>query len=82
MFDRFDMMNGLGGGAGFWMLAGILVIAGAILVGTWLIVRSSRDARSTGSTALDILRQRYARGEITKEEFDTTRRTMDTQGSP
>jgi putative membrane protein len=77
MFDRLDMMNGLGGAGGFWMLAGILVIAGAIVVSTWIIVRSQRPVPATGATALEMLRQRYARGEITRDEFETTRRTLD-----
>ena len=76
MTNRWDMMDGWGGGAGFWMLAGIVVIAVVVLIGVWLIVRSSRDARSSSSTALDILRERYARGEITADEFEAAKRTL------
>lgn len=78
MVDRWDMMDGLGGAAGFWMLGGVVVIAVAVLIGVWLIVRSSRDARSSSSSAIDILRERYARGEITADEFEAARRTLGT----
>jgi putative membrane protein len=74
--DRWDMMDGWGGGAGLWMLAGVLLIAVVVLIGVWLIVRSSRDARSASSNAVDILRERYARGEITKDEFETAKKTL------
>jgi putative membrane protein len=78
MMDRWDMMGDWGSAGGFWMLVGMLVIALVVLMGVWLIVRSSRDARSQSSTALDILRERYARGEIAKDEFETARKTLGT----
>jgi Predicted membrane protein len=78
MMNRWDMMDGWGGAAGFWMLAGVLVVAVVVLIGVWLIVRSNRDARSPSSSAIDILRDRYARGEITKDEFETARKTLGT----
>jgi putative membrane protein len=53
----------------FW----VLVIAGLVLGIRWLVTQG-RESRS--DTALDILRQRYARGEINKEEFDTKRRDL------
>jgi putative membrane protein len=50
-----------------------LVIAGAVLGIRWL-VRQGHDQRS--DRALDILRERYARGEIDKDEFDARRRDL------
>jgi putative membrane protein len=76
MMNPWNMMDGWGGAAGIWMLVGLLVVAVVILIGVWLIVRSSRDARSQTATALDILRERYARGEVTKDEFETAKRTL------
>jgi putative membrane protein len=49
------------------------VIAGAVLGIRWL-VRQGRDERS--DRALDVLRERYARGEIDKDEFDAKRRDL------
>ena len=50
-----------------------LVIAG-IVVGIRWLVRAGGDSRT--DPALDILRQRYARGEIEKEEFDARTRDL------
>ena len=50
-----------------------LVIAGLILGIRWL-ARQGRDERA--DRAFDIQRERYARGEINKEEFDARRRDL------
>jgi putative membrane protein len=50
-----------------------LVIAGLVFAIRWLI-RQGGDDRA--DRALEILRERYARGEITKEEFDSRRNDL------
>jgi len=50
-----------------------LVITGLVLGIRWL-ARQERGDRA--DRALDILRERYARGEINKEEFDARRRDL------
>jgi len=50
-----------------------LVITGLVLGIRWL-VRQGGGARS--DSALDILRQRYARGEINKDEFEARKRDL------
>ncbi len=76
MVNPWNMMDGWGGAGGLWMLMGVVVVAVTVLVGVWLIVRSNREPRSPSATPLEILRERYARGEITKEEFETAKRTL------
>ena len=71
----WDMMDGWGSG-GLWMLAGMLLIAVIVLVGAWVIVRSNRAPQATGPTAADILSQRFARGEISKDEFEAAKRSL------
>jgi len=78
VFDHWNMMDNWGAASGLWMIIGMLVVAVVVLVGVWLIVRSSRDARSSSSSALDILRERFARGEITKSEFEAASKTIGT----
>lgn len=58
----------------FWVLA-ILVIIGII----WWLMRAGKSSEGpkTGETALDILKRRYAAGEITKEEFEETKRNLE-----
>ncbi|HEX7472019.1 MAG TPA: SHOCT domain-containing protein [Candidatus Limnocylindrales bacterium] len=76
MMDRWGLMDGLGGATWLGMLAGCILIAVVVLVGAWLIVRSNRESRAASPTALDILRERYARGDITKDEFEVARRAL------
>lgn len=50
-----------------------LVIAGLVLGIRWLV---RFGPRSASDSALEILRQRYARGEINREEFEAKRRDL------
>ncbi len=58
---------GMGFGWVFMVLFWVLVILGIIYL-IQLIARGSK--KENAETALDILKKRYARGEITKEEFE------------
>jgi len=51
----------------------------AILIGLWLIFRYAiGNAQKTGhDSALDILKKRLARGEITEEEYKEKKRTIE-----
>jgi putative membrane protein len=49
-----------------------LVIAGLVLGIRWLV----RQGENRPDRALDILRERYARGEINKEEFEARKRDL------
>ncbi len=78
--DRFGPMQGPGSGwpmmhymYGGWFMWLILVIVAAIAI--YLIVQAQRGG-STRETPLDILKKRYAKGEITKEEYDRLRRDL------
>ena len=51
-----------------------VVIAGIVLAIRWM-VSHGRPSRPTDA-ALDILRQRYARGDITQEEFEAKKRDL------
>ena len=72
-------MWGMHDGMGWWMIFGsvwVVVFWGAVI---WAIVhvlsRGNRQA-SEELSALDIARRRYAKGEITKEEFEQLRRSL------
>ncbi|HEX8024607.1 MAG TPA: SHOCT domain-containing protein [Candidatus Limnocylindrales bacterium] len=61
----------------FW----IVVIAAVILGIRWLIRAEQRQRHETHPAAprddpLDLLRQRYARGEVDEEEFERRRKTL------
>jgi putative membrane protein len=72
-------MWGMWGVWGIGMVAMMLVFWGLVIVGIVLAIRwlvtQGRDVRATDS-ALDILRQRYARGDISKEEFDVKKKDL------
>jgi putative membrane protein len=64
---------------GIGMMLMMLVFWGVVIVGIVLgmrwLVSQSRESRATDS-ALDILRQRYARGDISKEEFEVKKKDL------
>jgi putative membrane protein len=76
------MSNGVwGGGMGIWMLLGtafwILLIVGIVLLVVWAIQKSKGAGTGrTEDSALEILKKRYARGEISKEEFEEKKRDL------
>ena len=59
---------------GFW----ILLIIAVVLFARWLGGASGRTdlVGSTRESALDILKKRYAKGEINKEEFENKKRDL------
>ena len=68
----------MGGGYGMFGGIGMLLFWGVIIVLLVLVFRgfaggwpsrSGTDAQRAGSKALDILQERYAKGEIDREEF-------------
>ena len=65
------------GGFGFGMLFWIVIIVGIVALAIWLS-SSPRDTNKTGSKdALDILKERYARGEIDKEAYFERKRELE-----
>jgi putative membrane protein len=53
-----------------------LVIAGLVVGLRWLVGLAREGRGDRPDAALDILRQRYARGEISREEFEAKRRDL------
>ncbi len=53
-----------------------LLIGGFVVFAFWLLKQGSVTGRSGGGRALSILKERYARGEIDKAEFDTRKRDI------
>jgi putative membrane protein len=77
------MLSGLGFGMGWWMIFGgilfILFWAGIIALIVWGVSRLTHDGRPSspsGKSPLDIAKERYARGEITREQFDQIKKDL------
>jgi putative membrane protein len=59
----------------FW----ILVLVGLILIIKWLLQMTGGEKRPTRSSrAVDILKERYARGEINKAEYESIKKDLAT----
>ncbi len=80
------MGYGIGFGAGGWlmMLGWIVIVVAVIALVAWLVTRSGSAAQSqaaaprpAGQDALDLLRMRFARGEITKDEYLAAKQTLE-----
>ena len=78
-----NMMSGIYGG---WSIVGMilmfvfwaLIITGIILLIVWIVRRVSYPGRDLSRTdkAIEILKERYARGEINKEDFEKMKKDM------
>lgn len=67
-------MHGWGGYGGVWMVASllfwVLVIVAVVVLVVWLVRRTGAPgAPRTGDDPTTVLKQRYAHGEITREQY-------------
>ncbi|MFO7658962.1 MAG: SHOCT domain-containing protein [Bacteroidales bacterium] len=73
MFHDFNLH---GWGMGWGWIISLIVIAAIV----WLLVkainRTGQSKRLGEKNPLDILKERYARGEITKEEFEERKKDL------
>ncbi|MCL5061259.1 MAG: SHOCT domain-containing protein [Candidatus Thermoplasmatota archaeon] len=70
----FDSGVAMGWGALWMVLWWVLPILGIVALVMWI---GRADGRGQGKTALDILKERYARGEIDQAEFERKRRDLE-----
>lgn len=78
-FGSYGMMGGVGLGY-FGMILNLLIwiaIIAAIIYGVKYILSSKEDSKGGKSSAIDILKERYAKGEINKEEFENKKKDLE-----
>ena len=67
-----NMMGWFGGGimmVVFWVLLVVFIV--------WMVREiSGKNSRSSSSNALEILKERYAKGEIDKKEFEEKKKDL------
>ena len=61
---------------GFGLLGWALVIVAIALVARWWMGGARSSGRPGDDRALEILRERYARGEVDNAEFDARKRDL------
>ena len=73
-------MQGIGHGMGIGMGWGWIIGLILLVLVIWLVVRATYQPSSSATqpeeTALDVLKKRYARGEISKEEFEDKKKDL------
>ena len=84
-YQDWHMGPGMMGGWGmgwfgmiFMLLFWVLVIVGLIFLIKWLVQTTRKGAETSngGSRAMEILMERYATGEINKEEFEGIKKDL------
>jgi uncharacterized membrane protein len=64
----------------FGRIAMWILLVALVAVVVWLVVRSNRQGKSAlgsqGFSPLDIVKQRYAKGEISRDEYETLKRDL------
>ena len=74
-YDGFGY-GGFGMGIGMLLFWGLIIAAIVVLIRGFSGSSRGNAPRLPEKTALDILRERYARGEIDKAEFEEKRRDL------
>ncbi len=73
-----DGFTGHGWGMGWGWIIGLIIIIMAII---WFFIKSSNQSnapiQSGSKSALDILKERYAKGEIDKQEFEQRKKDLE-----
>lgn len=70
------------GAGGWWMALWMFLFwAGIILLVVWAVraLPDRGDARSDRNRAIEILEERFARGEIDRDEFEQRRSTLESR---
>lgn len=75
-WDGWSGSWGMGFGWIFMLVFWALIILGIVALAKWLF-SSTSSGRSAGTRPLDVLKERYARGELTREQYEQMRRDIE-----
>jgi putative membrane protein len=72
------MMGWDGIGYGWWMPLGGLIFLILLIVGLYLLFSAyHRSEQISGTSAIEILKERYAKGEITEEQYQKMKKELE-----
>jgi putative membrane protein len=74
MSDWSGLSWGMGFGGIFMILFWALIILGIVALAKWLF--SSTGSVGSGKRPLEILQERYARGDITRDQYERMRQDL------
>lgn len=63
-----------------WMPLGFILFWALVALAAYLIIMGSNPSRAMVDRALEIARERYAKGEITSEEYEEIKRRLTQRG--
>lgn len=72
-----QMMEWTGMGYGWWMPLGGVIFLVILIVGLYLVFTGSRTERPRSVSAIEILKERYAKGEITEEQYQEMKKEIE-----
>lgn len=75
-------MMGSYGGGWWWMLIPMVLVPALVIWAIVALVRGTgwtggHSSSESGDSAMEVLRKRYARGDISKQEFEEKRRDLE-----
>ena len=75
------MRYGWAGGGGLWLLVSLLLLIAFIVLVVWAVMHLSRTGRAlthdpSRPPPNEILRERFARGEMTAQEFEDAKKIL------
>jgi putative membrane protein len=68
--------HGWGMGIGWWWIIGLIVVVAIVWMVTKGMNQNNSNTQGSGRSALDILKERYAKGEIDKQEFEERKKDL------
>jgi putative membrane protein len=68
---------GMGWGMGWWWIIGLIILIAIIWIAVKTMNKNNSTVKTNGKSALDFLKERYAKGEINKQEFEERKKDLE-----
>lgn len=68
--------HGMGIGMGWGWIIGLIVLVLIVLIIVKAVGQNNGTVQNSGKTPMEVLKERYAKGEIDKEEFEQKKKDL------